>query len=313
MTAVLDQAAPASWLQRAGAFAIDVLAGAGLIVTLALLALSAPLYSWFWWVCTVAAALAGVAVLVNRIGLPAFTGWSLGRSVFGIRVVSAAGDAGLLRLLLRDVAHLLDTAAVFVGWLWPLWDARNRTFADLLAHTEVRRVESAGEGVRRRAGAVLLVLAVLSGIAGGLGYYAVYRQDRAVDQARAQIAEQGPRIVEELLSYGVDSVDEDFAKAQSLATDNYRQQLIAQQDAVRKAGPTTNDYWAVSSAVLSNPEPTATEASMLMALQGQRGTNPQELKFITATVQVDFTKSGDRWLVDNLTVLKRPALNGGGQ
>lgn len=306
-----DRTRLASWSARAGAFAIDVLAPVGLIVTLALLAWSASLYGWFWWVCTVVAAVVVVAMLVNRIGLPAFTGWSLGRSVTGIRVVSAAGDAGLLRLLLRDLAHLLDTAAVFLGWLWPLWDSRNRTFADLLTRTEVRRIDRPETRVRRRAGAVLLVLALLSGIAGGLGYLAVYREDRAVDQARAQIADQGPRIVEQLLSYGVDSVDADFTKAQSLTTDNYRQQLVAQQDAVRRAGPTTNDYWAVSSAVL--PGVTKDAASMLVALQGQRGTNPQELKFITATVRVEFQKSDDQWLVDNLTVLKRPVLNGGGQ
>lgn len=324
MTAVLDNAdpaarvgagadrvRPASWGARAGAFAIDVLAPIGLIVTLALLAVSAPLYGWFWWVCTVAAAVVTVAMLVNRIGLPAFTGWSLGRSVFGIRVVSAGGSAGLIRLLFRDLAHLLDTAAVFIGWLWPLWDSRHRTFADLLTRTEVHRVDRPERDVRRRAGAMLLVVALLSAIAGGLGYLAVYRQDRAVDQARAQIAEQGPRIVEQLLSYGVDSVDADFTRAQGLTTDNYRQQLVAQQDAVRKAGPTTNDYWAVSSAVL--PGVTEDAASMLLALQGQRGTNPQELRFITATVRVEFVRTGDHWLVDNLTVLKRPVLNGGGQ
>lgn len=307
----VDQTRLASWPARAGAFAIDVLAPAGLIATLGLLAWSSPLYGWFWWLCTVAAAVVAVAMLVNRIALPGLTGWSLGRSVFGIRVVASAGDAGLLRLLLRDVAHLLDTAAVFLGWLWPLWDSRNRTFADLLTRTEVRRIDRPESDVRRRAGAVLLVLALLSGIAGGLGYLVVYRQDRAVDQARAQIADQGPRIVEQLLSYGVDSVDADFSKAQSLTTDNYRQQLVAQQDAVRKAGPTTNDYWAVSSAVL--PGVTKDAGSMLVALQGQRGTNPQELKFITATVRVEFVKSDDHWLVDNLTVLKRPVLNGGGQ
>lgn len=200
---------------------------------------------------------------------------------------------------------------MFVGWLWPLWDSRHRTFADLLTRTEVRRVDRPQSDVRRRVGAMLLTLALLSGIAVGLGYLLVYRQDRAVDQSRAQIAEQGPRIVEELLSYGVDSVDADFSKAQALTTDNYRQQLVAQQEAVRRAGPTTNDYWAVSSAVL--PGVTKDAATMLVALQGQRGTNPQELKFITATVRVEFKKSDDHWLVDNLTVLKRPVLSGGGQ
>ncbi|TMS51791.1 RDD family protein [Mycobacterium sp. DBP42] len=325
MTAVLDSADPAStagtgsdrarlasWPARAGAFAIDVLAPAGLIVTATLVAQGTSLGKWLWWAVYAGGLVLLVAVsCVNRILLPTLTGWSPGRSVFGIRVVSPAGDAGLGRLLLRDLAHLLDTAALFLGWLWPLWDSRRRTFADLLTSTEVRCVDRPESDVRRRAGALLLTLALLSGIAAGLGYLLVYRQDRAVDQARAQITEQGPRIVEQLLSYGVDSVDADFAKAQSLTTDNYRQQLVAQQDAVRKAGPTTNDYSAVSSAVL--PGLTADAATMLMALQGQRGTNPQELKFITATVRVDFRKSDDHWLVDNLTVLKRPVLNGGGQ
>ncbi|OFB39478.1 hypothetical protein BA059_12385 [Mycolicibacterium sp. (ex Dasyatis americana)] len=307
-----DQARLASWPARAGAFAIDVLAPAGLIVTATLVAQGTSLGKWLWWAVYAGGLVLLVAVsCVNRILLPTLTGWSPGRSVFGIRVVSPAGDAGLGRLLLRDLAHLLDTAALFLGWLWPLWDSRRRTFADLLTSTEVHCVDRPESDVRRRAGALLLTLALLSGIAAGLGYLLVYRQDRAVDQARAQITEQGPRIVEQLLSYGVDSVDADFAKAQSLTTDNYRQQLVAQQDAVRKAGPTTNDYSAVSSAVL--PGLTADAATMLMALQGQRGTNPQELKFITATVRVDFRKSDDHWLVDNLTVLKRPVLNGGGQ
>lgn len=307
-----DQARLASWPARAGAFAIDVLAPAGLIVTVTLVAQGTSLGKWLWWAVYAGGLVLLVAVsCVNRILLPTLTGWSPGRSVFGIRVVSPAGDAGLGRLLLRDLAHLLDTAAVFLGWLWPLWDSRRRTFADLLTGTEVRCVDRPESDARRRAGALLLTLALLSGIAAGLGYLLVYRQDRAVDQARAQITEQGPRIVEQLLSYGVDSVDADFAKAQSLTTDNYRQQLVAQQDAVRKAGPTTNDYSAVSSAVL--PGSTADAATMLVALQGQRGTNPQELKFITATVRVDFRKSDDHWLVDNLTVLKRPVLNGGGQ
>jgi Mce-associated membrane protein len=325
VTAVLDNAGPvaaegagtdgvrlASWPARAGEFAIDVLAPAGLIVTATLVAQGTDLGKWLWWAVYAGGLVLLVAVsCVNRILLPALTGWSPGRSVFGIRVVSSAGDAGLGRLLLRDLAHLLDTAAVFVGWLWPLWDSRHRTFADLLTRTEVRRVDRPESDVRRRVGAMLLTLALLSGIAVGLGYLLVYRQDRAVDQSRAQIAEQGPRIVEELLSYGVDSVDADFSKAQALTTDNYRQQLVAQQDAVRKAGPTTNDYWAVSSAVL--PGVTKDAATMLVALQGQRGTNPQELKFITATVRVEFKKSDDHWLVDNLTVLKRPVLSGGGQ
>ncbi|MHC9292651.1 RDD family protein [Mycobacterium sp. LTG2003] len=300
----------ASWAARVGAFAIDVLPGLAAVASLALLALSAPLYGWLWWASFAVAVLVTIAVLVNRVLWPATTGWSVGRAVFGIRVMTRDGKAGLVRLLLRDLAHLLDTAAVFIGWLWPLWDKRKRTFADLLTRTEVHRVEEPEQNARRHAGVLILSAAIVCVAAAGVGYLAVYRQDQAVRHAHEQIADEGPRIVEQLLSYGVDSFDQDFARAQSLATDNYRPQVIAQQDAIRKGGPTTNEYWAVSSAVLSA---TKTEASMLLAMQGQRGINPQDLKFITATVRADFRKSGDAWQVDNLTVLKKPQMNGGGQ
>ncbi|HTM86493.1 MAG TPA: RDD family protein, partial [Mycobacterium sp.] len=152
----------ASWPARAGAFAIDVLVGAGVIVALAMVVFSAPLYGWLWWVCFVGAVLVMVAILVNRVLLPSITGWSLGRAVFGIRVETADGSAGLVRLLLRDLAHLLDTAAVFIGWLWPLWDARNRTFADLLTRTEVHRVQPPEAPVRTRAAALMVAAAVLA-------------------------------------------------------------------------------------------------------------------------------------------------------
>jgi Mce-associated membrane protein len=113
-----------------------------------------------------------------------------------------------------------------------------------------------------------------------------------------------------MLSYNVDTLQQDFSHAQSLTTDSYRPQLLAQQQAVQKAGATTNEYWAVSSAVLSA---TPDHAAMLMAMQGQRGANANDLKFITATVRVDFDKSDGQWRVANLTVLKKPQMNQAGQ
>jgi Mce-associated membrane protein len=139
-----------------------------------------------------------------------------------------------------------------------------------------------------------------------LNYFVVYRHERAVDQARSEIAEQGPRIVEQMLTYNVDTLKDDFNRAQSLATDSYRSQLVAQQEAVQKANPVSNEYWAVSSAVLSAD---ADRAAMLLAMQGQRGSSPQELRFITATVRVDFDKSRDgKWRVASLSVLKKPLM-----
>lgn len=318
MTAVLDVDSPdvdvaeatpadlASWGRRLGAIALDYLPGAAVFATLFLVSLTAPVGGWLWWTVWAAIGLVVFAVFANRIVLPTATGFSLGRAVTGIRVVRAdGGQPGVAQLFLRELAHLLDTAAVFVGWLWPLWDRHKRTFADLLARTEVRVVEGPARDIRKVAAGVLVAATLLSAAGAGLGYAVVYRQERAVDQARTQIIEQGPRIVEQMLSYGVDTVQEDFTRAQNLATDSYRQQIIDQQQAVQKSGITGNEYWAVSSAVLSvEPE----RAAMLLALQGQRGANPNDLKFITATVRVDFERTGDNWRVANLQVLKRPLL-----
>jgi Mce-associated membrane protein len=303
---------PASWAARAGAFAVDVLVGLAVIATMALLTLSAPRQGLLWWVFTVTAALVLVAMAINRLLLPTITGWSLGRALFGIAVRKRDGSpVGLTRLFARDLAHLLDTAALFIGWLWPLWDRRNRTFADLLLRTEVHKVARPQRDMRRPTAIALVAATLLCAAGVGLSYLVVYRHDRALDAARGQIAEQGPRIVEQMLSYNADTLAQDFSHAQSLTTDAYRPQLIAQQQAVQKAGATTNEYWAVSSAVLSA---TPDRASMLLAMQGQRGADPKDVKFITATVRVEFEKSRDgQWRVANLTVLKKPQMNQAGQ
>jgi Mce-associated membrane protein len=314
--AVADESVPeppvASWSARVGAFAIDVLLGVAVIAAMALLTLSAPQRGWLWWVFTGVAVVVFVLIAVNRLLLPTMTGWSLGRALFGIAVRQRDGaPVGLTRLVVRDLAHLLDTAALFIGWLWPLWDRRNRTFADLLLRTEVHKVAAPKRDMRRPVAIALIAATVLCAAGVGLSYLVVYRPAKAVDAARAEIANQGPRIVEQMLSYDVNTLQQDFSHAQSLTTDAYKPQLINQQQAVQKAGATKNTYYAVSSAVLSA---TADKASMLVALQGQRGNDAATLKFITATLHVDFEKSRDgHWRVSNLTVLKKPQLSAGGQ
>lgn len=319
MTAVLDVTAGttpdgvpvserlASWPARAGALSVDVLPGLAVIATMAL----GVRLGRLWWLFIAAAALTFVAMAVNRWLLPAVTGWTLGRALFGIAVKTGdGGSPGPFRLLARDMAHLTDTAALLVGWLWPLWDRRRRTFADLLVRTQVQRVERPKRDMRRLVGWVLLAATLACAAAVGLSYLTVYRPERAVDAARLEISEQGPRIVEQMLSYDAATLAQDFAHAQSLTTDAYRPQLVTQQQAVQKAGATTNEYWAVSSAVLSAARD---HASMLMAMQGQRGADPKDIKFITATVRVDFDKSAGQWRVADLTVLKKPQMNAGGQ
>ncbi|BBY63745.1 RDD family protein [Mycolicibacterium helvum] len=299
----------ASWPARAGAFAVDVFFPTGVVITCLLVAQSASISGrgWLRWTVIALAAAVFLAMALNRLLLPSLTGWTLGRSLAGIAVVRRDGaPIDPWRLLVRDVAHLLDTAALFIGWLWPLWDPRNRTFADLLARTGVHRVAERPNR-RKFAGAVLVALAVVAGAATALGYFAVYRPELAVEQSRQQLAVQGPKLVQQMLSYNVATIDADFARARGLVTDGYRQQLVAQQDSVRKAGAVDNDYWVTNSAVLTN---TGDRGEMLLLMQGQRGEAPNQ-RLITATVQVSFERSASgQWQVANLSVLAKPNPSG---
>lgn len=325
MTAVLHEAdtesvteeaeteSAASWPARVGAFSVDVLFGLAVLAAVALVWFTAPLYGWLWWASAATGVVIVVLIWLNRWLAPDLAGWSMGRALFGIAVVRRDGErAGVFRLLARDLAHLLDTAALFIGWLWPLWDSRNRTFADLLLRTEVRRVDGERPDVRRKLGAVFIAGVVVAVAGAGSTYLTVYRHEQAVDAARTQIADQGLRIVEQILTYNAGSMKDDFARAQSLVTDEYRDQLVQQQQAVEKNAAASNEYWAVTSSVL--PGVTPERATMLLFLQGQRQAQQQELRFITATAKVTFTKEEDgKWRVSDLTVLRGPVLDKGGQ
>jgi Mce-associated membrane protein len=306
------QNALAPWHIRACAFAVDVLPGAAVATTMALAALTVRQHPVWWWVCVSVLGLAILLTLVNRLVLPIVTDWSLGRALCGITVVHRDGEAiGVWGLLLRDLAHLLDTASV-VGWLWPLWDSRRNTFADMLLHTEVRQVEPDQRlpNMRRWTAVVVLVAAILCLGGAAVSYAVVYHPDRASDQTRAQIAVQGPKIVAQMLTYDPKSLHDDFARAQSLATDKYRHKLADQQDIVQKGNPVINEYWVTDSSVESA---TPDRATMLLFMQGRRGAAPDE-RYISATVRATFAKDGkDRWRADDLTVLTKPKPPGNGK
>ncbi len=299
-----DAGRPAGWWARAAAFGVDVLCPLALAVTALLIGWSASRGGWLWWVCLVVAAAVVVAIAVNRWLLPVNTGWSLGRSILGIEVVDRnGGDTPVLgRLALRDLAHVLDTLPFGLGWLWPLLDARGRTFADMLMHTEVRDAQGTIPDRRRIATMVIGAAAAASVLAAVAGYAVVYRHQQALVKARDQIADEGPDLVSEMLSYTVKTAADDFAKAQTLVTDGYRPELTKQQEAVQKIGMVDNDYWVSNSAVLSS---TLDRATMLLLLQGQRGVPPTQ-RFVTASLRVDYEKVGDAWKVANLTVLAAP-------
>ena len=65
------------------------------------------------------------------------TGSSIGKSVLGFRVVSenTGEPIGFGLSVLRAIAHAVDAAIFYVGYLFPLWDAKRQTLADKMLAT----------------------------------------------------------------------------------------------------------------------------------------------------------------------------------
>jgi uncharacterized RDD family membrane protein YckC len=125
----------ANWAQRVGAALIDgiipaVIAIIGLILSGA--AHSFIVYLLFW--------LAAIAVSIyNRAFLAGQTGQSWGKRVLGLRLVSenTGQPIGAGMAFVRDIAHFVDGIICYIGYLFPLWDAKRQTLADKIMSTLV--------------------------------------------------------------------------------------------------------------------------------------------------------------------------------
>jgi uncharacterized RDD family membrane protein YckC len=67
------------------------------------------------------------------------TGQSWGKQALKLRLLGeeTGQPIGGGMAFVRDLAHILDSLACYLGWLWPLWDAKRQTFADKLTKTVV--------------------------------------------------------------------------------------------------------------------------------------------------------------------------------
>ena len=66
-------------------------------------------------------------------------GQSLGKRALGMKLVSeqTGQPIGTLNAFLRDICHIVDGIICYVGYLFPLWDAKRQTLADKIMHTVV--------------------------------------------------------------------------------------------------------------------------------------------------------------------------------
>jgi uncharacterized RDD family membrane protein YckC len=120
----------ASWIQRVGAYLIDI--APIIVVDLILGRISVVLSVLIW--------LAGVAwTAYNRWYQAGTTGQSLGKKVLKLRLVSeeTGQPIGMLMAFVRDICHIIDSVICFIGYLFPLWDAKRQTIADKIVKTVV--------------------------------------------------------------------------------------------------------------------------------------------------------------------------------
>ncbi len=148
----------AHWVQRLGAAVID-----GLIVGIPAMILDVlgDLLGFTPITCTIdmdgnrfctggditttGLVLIGLGALISILGglylvyMEGTTGQTPGKRVLGIRLVRESDGQvmGFGWALVRSVCHILDALPCYLGFLWPLWDEKRQTFADMIMKTVV--------------------------------------------------------------------------------------------------------------------------------------------------------------------------------
>jgi uncharacterized RDD family membrane protein YckC len=84
------------------------------------------------------AGLIGLAYLVWNYGYrQGTTGSSIGKSIMKFKVVSekSGRPIGFGLSIVRQIAHIVDGIICYIGYLFPLWDAKRQTLADKIMTT----------------------------------------------------------------------------------------------------------------------------------------------------------------------------------
>jgi uncharacterized RDD family membrane protein YckC len=133
----------ANWPQRVGAYLIDYLIAA-IPAFLAVVLFSgtepgetpsagAGLIAFLLYLVSLGIWIYNRAIMMGR------TGQSWGKQVLNLRLVRMADGQpmGGGMCFLRDLAHIIDAIPCYIGFLFPIWDARRQTFADKIVSTVV--------------------------------------------------------------------------------------------------------------------------------------------------------------------------------
>jgi uncharacterized RDD family membrane protein YckC len=157
----LPKEAYASWGQRVGAFLLDyllllpfiivgsILIGVGAASTATKLVYDSSTNTYSTTGGGVSA-LAVIGYLIYTVGVLAVsiwnrwytagkTGQSWGKRVMGLKLVREADGQpiGPGMAFVRDLAHVIDGVICYIGYLFPLWDAKRQTLSDKIVNTAV--------------------------------------------------------------------------------------------------------------------------------------------------------------------------------
>jgi uncharacterized RDD family membrane protein YckC len=121
----------ANWLQRVGAYLIDVIPIA-VLEGIGLATRSTAIYFLFILLAI------GVSAY-NRWFQAGKTGQSWGKRALGISLISetTGQPIGAGMAFVRDICHIVDGVICYIGFLFPLWDAKRQTLADKIMKTVV--------------------------------------------------------------------------------------------------------------------------------------------------------------------------------
>ncbi|MEV0562244.1 RDD family protein [Dactylosporangium sp. NPDC050588] len=128
----------ATWPVRVGAFIVDyipawLLFGIGAGVGRNDDGTLGPIYFVF--------SLLGFGYIVYNRWILGGKGQSLGKKALGLYLVKeqTGQPIGAGMAFLRDIAHIVDSIICYIGWLFPLWDAKKQTLGDKIVGTVVTK------------------------------------------------------------------------------------------------------------------------------------------------------------------------------
>jgi|ERR1017187_4742286 uncharacterized RDD family membrane protein YckC len=118
------------WIHRVGAYLIDFIPY-GILIFIGAITGHTSIYLLF--------VLIGLGYVVYNRWILGGQGQTIGKKALGMKLLSeqTGQPIGTLNAFLRDICHFVDGIICYVGYLFPLWDAKRQTLADKIMKTVV--------------------------------------------------------------------------------------------------------------------------------------------------------------------------------